>query len=162
MIADDEQVLIKYKFRYKVLSFFLRIEWVAPKLNCFFAGCNKKKCIHCNKCVISCPTQSMYFKENGKLKIRHTCAMCMKCTLECPKDAIRFGFMNPWKVNGLFNFDKLVKDDSLDPSYINANTSDYFKHFRKYMKEQNILLEKYGIPIPVKYTKENDLSNYKK
>ena len=78
----------------------------------------------------------------------------MKCAMFCPTDAITYGFMNPWKVNGPFQFKKLVADKEVSPEYINHETKGYFKLFNKYFDRQKALLEKYNIPNPIEeYTK---------
>lgn len=98
----------------------------------------------------------MYRNDKNKIKIHASkCAMCMRCTLNCPTNAINYGFMNSWKVNGRFDYKKIANNDEIDPCFVNQNTKGYFKTFRKYFNEQNHLLEKYNIKIPVEYSDEN-------
>ena len=149
MLNNDPET-IKYKFGYKVVSFFLRIEWIAPRLNSPFIHINKKKCVNCHKCINECPTNSMFINKKGSIRVKASkCAMCMRCSMFCPQDAITYGFMNPWKVNKPFNFKEIVKDESIAPEFINHDTKGYFKNFNKYFDAQKALLEKYNIPNPI-------------
>ena len=149
IIAEDYEV-IKYSFPKKVLSFLFRIEWIAPKVNAPLVGFNKK-CSRCNMCIKNCPTSALYINKRNKIKIHPSkCAMCMRCTFNCPTNAIRFGIMNPWKVNGEYKYEKLVRDTSINPNYINDQTKGYFRKFNWYFKKQNELLKKYKIENPIK------------
>ena len=155
MLNNDPET-IKYKFGYKVVSFFLRIEWIAPRLNSPFIHINKKKCVNCHKCINECPTNSMFINKKGSIRVKASkCAMCMRCSMFCPQDAITYGFMNPWKVNKPFNFQQIVKDENIAPEFINHETKGYFKNFNKYFDAQKALLEKWNIPNPIEeYNKE--------
>lgn len=149
ILAEDYE-LIKYGFWQKVLSVLFRIEWIAPKVNAPLVGI-RKTCTKCNMCVNNCPTNAMYINKKNKIKIHGSkCALCMRCTYDCPNNSIRFGLLNPWVVNGPYNYKKLVRDESINPNFINEETKGYFKKFNKYFKKQNILLEKYKIENPIK------------
>ena len=156
-LSLGEEDKIHYDLVLIFFSVLLRIEWIAPKLNCLFTHVDQKKCINCHLCIRECPTQSMHINKKGKIKVNSTCAMCMRCTYFCPKDAIKFGFMNNWKVNGPYQYQKLEKDDTVKEDYINRDTKDYFRHFKQYFYEQNQLLEKYHIPLPVTYSQEETI-----
>ena len=73
----------------------------------------------------------------------------IKCAMFCPTDAITYGFMNPWKVNKPFLFEKIKNDKDVPAEYINKDTKGYFKLFNKYFNKQKALLEKYNIPNPI-------------
>ena len=149
-MINDEPERIKYRFGHKVLSFFLRIEWIAPKLNSPFIHINTKKCVNCKKCINDCPTNAVFINKNGKIRVKASrCAMCMKCAMYCPTNAITYGFMNPWKVNKPYPFKSLVDNKEVSPEFINHETKGYFKNFNKYFDAQKALLEKYNIPNPV-------------
>lgn len=155
-LMNGEEDNVVFPFSSTLLSFIARIEWLAPKLNSPFVKVNEKKCINCNMCINNCPTEAMYRNDKNKIKIHASkCAMCMRCTLNCPTNAINYGFMNSWKVNGRFDYKKIANNDEIDPCFVNQNTKGYFKTFRKYFNEQNHLLEKYNIKIPVEYSDEN-------
>lgn len=148
-IFNNEPEHIKYTIRHIILSFFFRIEWIAPKVNAPLSHM-KKNCIKCNLCLNSCPTNAIYINKKGKYKFKASkCAMCMRCTMNCPVDAITFGMMNPWKVNRPFKFEEIAKNKEIAPEYINENTKGYFKKFNKYFSKQKALLEKYNIENPI-------------
>lgn len=159
-LLNNEAEMIKYKLRYKVLTFFLRIEWIAPKLNSPFIAVKKDKCNDCHLCINSCPTGAIYINKKGKIKTKASkCTMCMRCAMFCPKDAIRYGFMNHWKVNSPYPYEKIVKDNEIAPEYINHDTKGYFKHFNNYFDRQKALLEKYGIENPIEQYLNNKTGN---
>ena len=149
-MLTGEPETIKYKFGYKIVSLFLRIEWIAPKVNSPFVHIKKDKCVGCQKCIKECPSAALFINKKGNIRIKASkCAMCMRCAMNCPKDAITYGFMNPWKVNGPFKFEELVNNKEVAPEYINHDTKGYFKKFNKYFDAQKALLEKYQIPNPI-------------
>lgn len=149
-MLNDEPERIKYKFRHKVLSFFLRIEWIAPKLNSPFIHVKKKKCVNCHKCLSDCPTNAIFINKKGTIRFKASrCAMCMKCAMYCPTNAITYGFMNPWKVNQPYPYEKLKNNQEIAPEFINHQTKGYFKKFNKYFDAQKELLVKYNIPNPI-------------
>ena len=149
-MENNEPEKIWYAPWHVVWSFLLRIEWIAPRINCLFVSVNQKKCVKCNKCINECPTGSVYINRKGKIRLKaRSCAMCMRCAMYCPKDAFRYGFMNLWKVNGPFQYESLKKNKEVEPEYINKDTKGYFKLFNKYFNKQKSLLEKYNIPNPI-------------
>lgn len=147
-INNQEFEKIKYKPLYELVSFLVRIERAAGPLNSKIAHVKKKKCIKCYKCVNECPTNSLYLNKKGEIKIKSSCCICTKCVHDCPVDAFNFGILNAWKVNGKFSYDKLVNDNSINGNYINKSTKGYFKHFKKYLKKEYTLLDKYNIYHP--------------
>ena len=140
-----------------IWSFILRIEWIAPFFNSPFVHVKKSKCIECHKCINECPCNAIYINKKGNIRLKASkCAMCMRCAMYCPTDAFTYGFMNPWKVNKPFYFEKIKNDKSIPAEYINSDTKGYFKLFNKYFNKQKALLEKYNIPNPIEeYSKEN-------
>ena len=158
-VHNGEDVKVKYHLPSKIVSFFLRIEWIAPKVNCLFLHSKKKKCTKCMKCVNNCPAKAMYVNKKGTIKTRHTCTLCMRCSLNCPVNAINMGILNPWVVSGGFHYQTLNKKEELPGTYVNFLTKGYFRLFRKYFYKQNLLLKEYNIDIPVVYTEENSLDH---
>ena len=150
ILNEEKPEKIWYAPWHVVWSFLLRIEWIAPKLNCLFVSVKKDKCINCHKCINECPCGAVFINKKGRIRLKASkCAMCMRCAMFCPTDAFTYGFMNPWKVNGAFQYKKLVKDKDVPAEYINHNTKGYFKLFNKYFDKQKALLEKYNILNPI-------------
>ena len=148
-LLENKAETIKYGFFSRLATFFFKIEWIAPFVNAPLVHFNKR-CVKCNKCLNDCPEQAIYLNKKGKFRIHATkCAMCMRCTLHCPTNAIAFGIMNPWKVNGDFGYARLLKDEAVNPDYINHQTKGYFRKFNKYLDKQKAMLEQHGIENPV-------------
>lgn len=146
-IERDEPKKISYPFYSYIYSFLFRIEWLAPRVNRHLVKVDTKRCTNCNLCIRQCPMQALYKDEKGRIKINSNCSLCMNCTYRCPKDAIRFGFLNHWKVNGPYPYGKIIKDETLPSDYA-EETKDYFHHFRKYYRERREELQKANIPLP--------------
>jgi ferredoxin/flavodoxin len=140
-----------YPWPKQLLSVLLRIEWIAPGVNAWFTYVKKKKCLACDKCIRDCPNKALYRNKKGKIKINSRCSMCMRCTMNCPVDAFHFGFLNNWKVVGRYDFKTILADEKIPSYYVYPEVKGYFRHFRKYFAEQDALLARYGLPIPVKY-----------
>ncbi len=115
----------------KIVSFIFRIQWPGARLNGRLYSCNRKKCTMCMKCVRECPTQNITAK-GGKIRFDGKCAMCMRCVQRCPAKAINIGILRFWAVRGEYDFEKLVKDQSVSSDFVNPNTRGYFRLFRKY------------------------------
>ena len=153
-LCNEEAEKIPYRFGKKVLSFLLRIEWIAPKVNAPFVRFKKKKCTECGLCEKRCPMQAIAKKKNGRYRVMASrCAMCMRCTMNCPSDAISFGIMNPWKVNGPYRFDELRENPDIDPHFIHEGMKGYFRHFLPYFRKQDQILKEKGIPNPMDHGK---------
>ena len=58
----------------------------------------------------------------------------MNCTMNCPTGAINPGFLTPWKVNGAWDFEKLMADDSIPDNWTDNENARYFKLFRNYYR----------------------------
>lgn len=157
-IVSGKVMKIHYPFFYRLFAFFVRIEWIAGFANAPLMYVKKKICINCDKCIKGCPVNALYRNKKGKIKVHHNCCICMACSFNCPVDAFRMGFLNPWRVNfGGFQYDRLLKDESLDGKFVNRNTKGYFKLFRKYYHKQNEILKSRGYPLPVSYNEEDNL-----
>ena len=154
-IVEGKDRKVKYHLPSKIISFILRIEWLAPKINSLFFHSKKDLCTKCNKCINNCPMNALYINKKGVIKSTSQCALCMRCSLNCPVNAIHMGILNPWVVNGGFHYKELSENTSIKGDYVNYNTKGYFKNFRKYYLAQNKYLESHGIEIPVDYYKED-------
>ncbi len=60
------------------------------------------RCVHCQKCLYTCPAQLFSFDEKGQLKMKEVdrfgwdgCWQCQRCMAVCPSDAISILNKNP-------------------------------------------------------------------
>ena len=121
---------IKSNIIYNVAAFFVGIQKIGGNVNSFLYKVDNKKCIKCNKCVNTCPHNNVYIK-NGKIKFHHHCDMCMRCSFFCPTNAINIGFLEGWKVNGAYHFDKILNDPTINSNYITNESKGFYKCFIK-------------------------------
>jgi ferredoxin/flavodoxin len=142
-----------YPFFPRILSFLLRIEWLAPAVNAPFVRVDSAKCINCGRCLKNCPNQAVYRDRKGRIRISNRCSLCMRCPMTCPVDAFHFGWLNRWKVVGPYPYDALLADTRLPSRYSLSGKKDYFRHFKRYFAEQDAFLKKEGISLE----KENPL-----
>lgn len=49
---------------------------------------DKKKCIHCKLCVMSCPAGTIEMRDDVPAQVREACIACGHCTAVCPTEAI--------------------------------------------------------------------------
>ncbi len=153
-IISNTPEKVRNNFFERFITIIFRIEWIAPKVNVLFLHSKRKKCNKCGLCIKNCPTHSLYMKKNGKIKSKTSCALCMRCSYNCPNNAMNMGILNLWVVNGPYKYKNLENDNSISPVFVHARTKGYFKLFRKYFKRQNALLNKYCIPLPITYSKD--------
>lgn len=125
-INDNIPNIKKYKFIHKIITFFVKLQFIGGPVNSYFYKVDKNKCINCNICINNCPTKNIYQNKDGKIKFHHNCLMCMRCSLYCPKDAINIGFLQSWKVNKPYNFNEIEKIKN-DKEIINKDTTGFFK-----------------------------------
>lgn len=130
---------IHFKLGNRIFSAILKVQYPGGLFNGRLYRANKK-CNMCKKCVRECPTGNISVK-NGKLKFDGKCAMCMRCVMFCPMDAVNPGLLRPIKVNGAYDFDRLLSDDSIKGDYVNENTKGYFKFFKKYYRKANEIIQ---------------------
>lgn len=114
-------------------SAVLRLQWFGAWVNGPLIHTKKKKCTLCGRCVRECPANNITVK-NGRCRFGAKCTMCMSCAYGCPADAVRPGFLNPWRVNPPFDYKKILDDETIPCEYINSETKGYFKLFRSYYK----------------------------
>lgn len=152
-ILSTKKELINYHLWSRFVSFFFRIEYLAPILNRPFVHISKKKCLKCQKCLKLCPTSALYIGKNGRIKMGKGCALCMGCVFSCPNNAIFFGFMNSWKIKGGFSYESLVNDKSIDPAFISSSTKGYYRHFTSYFHQQEEILKAHNVISPIHYQK---------
>lgn len=124
---------IKSNIIYNIAAFFVGIQKIGGNVNSFLYKVDPKKCINCNKCVNTCPHNNIYVK-NGKIKFHHHCDMCMRCSFYCPTNAINIGFLQGWKVNGMYHFEKIRNDQNITSNYITKDSKGFYKCFIKYFE----------------------------
>lgn len=146
-LAAGEQQKLHYTLRHRALSAALRIQWLGAKWNGRVYHIKKKRCNQCRRCLRECPSGNIYLKD-GEIKFDHACAMCMRCVMYCPQDAITPGMLALWKVNGKYDFDALVADESLPCDFVCDQTTGYFASFNKYYNRVDADLAAQGIPSP--------------
>jgi hypothetical protein len=61
----------------------------------------------------------------------------MRCAMMCPEDAIKFGFLNKWKVHGRYDFERILADESIDDNFFSTTDSRFFRMHRKYYEKLN-------------------------
>lgn len=134
-LANNINNEIKSNWFYDFLAFIISIQKIGGPINSFFYKVDKKKCTNCKKCLYNCPVKNIYLKKST-IKFHHHCAMCMKCSFFCPNNAIKIGFLEKWKVNGVYNFAKIEKDKPLVIPYIDRKKSKgFYKCFPKTFTE---------------------------
>ena len=135
-----------YPLRYRLLSAALRIQWPGAIINGRVYTVNKKKCTMCMRCVNECPTKNITH-EKDKLCFDSACAMCMRCVMFCPTDAIYPGILRFWRVNGAYNFNRILSNPAISADYVNEKTKGYFRLFHKYYRNVQKELTEYGQSI---------------
>ncbi len=129
-LDNDIVFKIKSNFIYNLGAFFVGIQKIGGNVNSFFYKVDENKCVKCNKCVNTCPHNNIYVK-GGKIKFHHHCDMCMRCSFFCPTDAIKIGFLEGWKVNGEYQFVRILTDDTIGSNYITKDSKGFYKCFIK-------------------------------
>lgn len=114
-------------------ALLLRLQWFGAWINGPLIHVDKKKCTGCGMCARNCPAGNITMRD-GVPKFGIHCTMCMGCAFNCPKDAVRPGFLNPWRVNGGYAFDRLMADDAVPGTFVDANTRGYFRLFLPYYR----------------------------
>ena len=125
-VTSNIENIKKYKFIHKIVSFFVKLQYIGGPINSFFYRIDKNVCVDCGKCINECPVSNIYKDKNGKIKFHHQCLMCMRCSMFCPKDAIRIGLFNSWRVNKPYNFEQIKLLEKKNP-IISKDTKGFFK-----------------------------------
>lgn len=164
---------LKFNPLITLMSYIFRIQWPAANVNGLLHSVKNNLCVGCGLCAKNCPTSNIQLEEvafhdhqtKELPKIGSNCTMCMECTMVCPKAAINPGFLTPWKVNPSWNFDKILNDDTIPSNWTDDPNAGYFKLFRKYFAEpevidstfqQEIQPEDIIIPNPMDFSEEED------
>ena len=125
-LLEKKPAKLKKVFMGRFLAYIFRIEHWGGKFN----GKHYKvlpECINCNCCVNICPTKNITVKDGG-LHFGKNCIMCMRCSFLCQKNAIKIGFFNKWKVNGVYNFNN--PGDTSEDKHKKYCKKAYQKYFK--------------------------------
>ena len=123
-------------------ALIFKIQRLGGPINSYFYKIDYNKCIHCNKCMNNCPTNNIV-KINEEYKFKNKCVMCMRCSFFCPKDAINIGMLQKWKVNGAYDFRKIINDKNIKGDFLKSHKKGFYGFFKKYFKELNKKYDEY-------------------
>ncbi len=135
-IINKKSYLHRYNIITILFMYISRFQWLGAKINGPLIHVNKKICTKCGLCINNCPSKNIKI-VNGYPKFDHKCTMCMSCATVCPVDAVRFGVLNGWRINGGYNFEEYMSDESIVDIKIDKTTKGYFKLFKNYYKKSN-------------------------
>ncbi len=117
-------------------SKIFKIQRLGGPLNSYFYKVDYSKCIRCNRCVNECPTNNIVIKNN-KYKFKNKCIMCMRCSFNCPKDAVNIGMLNGRRVNGGYDYKRIINDSNIKGEYLKNHNKGFYKIFKKIIKEND-------------------------
>ena len=132
VIQKRKKPIVSYPWTWVVMM-IMRIQWVAAKVNGPLFIAKKRICIQCGVCQKMCPSDNITFHA-GYPKFGFDCSMCMGCVMYCPTDAIRPGLITPLRVNGAYDFPRLMQNGERSDACVNEKTKGYFRLFRKYYR----------------------------
>ena len=118
-----------------LISMILRIEWIYARAQGRYMKAGES-CSGCGLCVRSCPMDNIRM-EKGRPVFGNDCVLCVRCSFSCPDDAISIGLLNGWKVNGPYDFGRIMDDGSIDDT-IPVNELSFL--YRGYYKKADRLL----------------------
>ena len=118
-----------------LISMILRIEWIYARAQGRYMKAGES-CSGCGLCVRSCPMGNIRM-EKGRPVFGNDCELCVRCSFSCPDDAISIGLLNGWKVNGPYDFDRIMDDGSIDDTIL-VNELSFL--YRGYYKKADRLL----------------------
>lgn len=115
----------RYKLWPRIVAFFVKIQFIGGDINSFLYKVHHDQCTRCGLCIKQCPTKNIYMNKKGQVAFHHNCLMCMRCSFFCPTAAIDIGFLQGWKVNGRYDFNK-IRQRHLEHPWITPETKGFF------------------------------------
>lgn len=125
-VLEDISNIKRYKIGHRIITFFVKLQFIGGPINSFFYKTEKDKCTGCGLCINLCPMKNIYKDKKGRVKFHHHCLMCMRCSLNCPKNAVKIGLFDKWRVNKPYNFEQIRKLEN-DKPIITKDTKGFFK-----------------------------------
>lgn len=141
-IINGKKSFLKTNIFYNFLAWAIGIQRPGATLNSYLYRTDMNKCIKCMKCVRDCPVHNIYYQD-GIIRFRHNCQMCMRCSFFCPRDAISIGFIDSWRVNGVYRFAEIEKKDFLKLPYITEKSKGFYRCFIRYFAEIDKVYSEY-------------------
>ncbi len=139
-ILNGKQAHLDKVFMGSFIAWLFRIEFWGGRFNGKRYKVNEN-CIHCNKCVNTCPTHNITIKD-GKFHFGKNCIMCMRCSFYCPKAAIKIGLFERWKVNGAYNFNNPNDyEDEVHKKYCQKSYIRYFEECNQKISQAKTMIE---------------------
>lgn len=138
VIEGKEHKLAKVPFG-AFISWVVRIEHPAMKVNGRFFKVDANKCINCGMCAKNCPVGNIAIDKKGKFHFGGECLMCTRCSFNCPTDAFNIAMLNGWRVNGKYSFKMPVeKEENKHEWYCKRAYVRYFANAQKIIADNSI------------------------
>ena len=120
-----------------LISSIFRIEWVYAQKQSRLMKVNKD-CSSCGLCAHNCPMNNIRMVD-GHPVFMDNCILCVRCSFSCPENAISIGLLEGWKVNGPYDFKRILSDETI-PESIPLNElpflyRGYYRRLNKMLKE---------------------------
>ena len=134
-IEDEEKEKMKRMPLRHLISLILRIEWIYAHLQGRFMKADDR-CTSCGLCAARCPVGNIEM-VNGRPHFGTKCVLCVRCSFSCPHNAISIGLLNGWKVNGDYDIDRIMKDETI-PAEIPLDKLSvlYRGYYRKHSEKE--------------------------
>lgn len=134
-LDNNTSKFLPYSIIDRINSFFVSIQSIGGNINSLFYKVDNNKCNRCQKCLLNCPNNNIYLKNN-KIKFKTHCLMCMRCSFYCPNSAIKIGLFDSWRVNGDYHLKEIKENKNLKGDFINKEIkkgfySCYYPYFQK-------------------------------
>ena len=97
-----------------------------------------KDCSSCGLCARNCPMNNIRMVDGHPVFMKN-CILCVRCSFSCPENAISIGLLEGCKVNGPYDFKRILSDETI-PESIPLNElpflyRGYYRRLNKMLKE---------------------------